>query len=65
MDSESNIDSSDEIIYQWWVPLTYTSDFSNPHLSAWLSEQAVDKTLITTGARENEWVIFNVDQVGM
>lgn len=64
MDPDSDTGSSDETVYQWWVPLTYTSNFDEPQKSAWLSDQKSSKQLITTVAQKDEWVIFNVDQVG-
>lgn len=54
-------DSTDPIVYQWWVPLTYTSDYQT-NKRDWLSVDQVSKTLPNLGAAANQWVIFNIDQ---
>ncbi|KZS09066.1 Aminopeptidase N [Daphnia magna] len=59
----SNPDSTDETVYRWWIPLTYTSDFSQPQKSSWLAFEQPAIQISNVGA-SNRWVIFNVDQVG-
>ncbi|EFX81628.1 hypothetical protein DAPPUDRAFT_317254 [Daphnia pulex] len=54
-------DSTDPIVYQWWVPLTYTSDYQT-NKRDWLSVDQISKTLPNLGAAANQWVIFNIDQ---
>lgn len=54
--------STDPIVYQWWVPLTYTNDFTQTTRRDWLPVSQVSKTLTSLGASANQWVIFNVDQ---
>jgi aminopeptidase N len=48
---------------RWWVPLTFTSDFSRPHVSDWMPNNQSDMQ-INNMADPGQWVIFNVDQVG-
>ncbi|KAI9551913.1 hypothetical protein GHT06_022250 [Daphnia sinensis] len=55
-------DSTDPIVYQWWVPLTYTSDFTQAAKRDWLPVSQVSKPLTNLGAASNQWVIFNVEQ---
>lgn len=55
-------DSTDPIVYQWWVPLTYTSDYTQTAKRDWLPVNQVSKPLSNLGAAANQWVIFNVDQ---
>ncbi|KAI9551545.1 hypothetical protein GHT06_021878 [Daphnia sinensis] len=55
-------DTTDPIVYQWWVPLTYTSDYTQATKRDWLSVNEVSKTLTSLGAAANQWIIFNVDQ---
>lgn len=55
-------DSTDPIVYQWWVPLTYTSAASQTNIRDWISVDQVSKTLPNLGAAANQWVIFNIDQ---
>jgi aminopeptidase N len=55
-------DSTDPIVYQWWVPLTYTSDYTQTTKRDWLPVDQVSKTLSNLGASANQWVIFNIDQ---
>ena len=59
----ANPKSSDETVYRWWVPLTYTSDFSSPHQHVWLPYER-DSIQINSSVTSNRWLIFNVDQVG-
>ena len=39
---KSNASSSDETVYLWWVPLTYTADFQTVG-STWLAESQSSK----------------------
>ena len=55
-------DYTDPIVYQWWVPLTYTSDYTQTTKRDWLPVDQVSKTLSNLGASANQWVIFNIDQ---
>jgi len=57
-------DSSDTNVYQWWVPLTYTRDFSLSTTDVWMSDTQQSMTITNLGAAANQWVIFNVGQVG-
>ena len=61
MSRKSN-DTTDTTVYQWWVPLTYTTDFTRPKSLAWIAESDVSQTIGNVGASPNQWVIFNVDQ---
>lgn len=56
-------DSTDTTIYQWWVPLTFSSA-SNPTAikKDWLSVDQVTKTIANVGAAANQWLLFNIDQ---
>lgn len=58
--------SNDQNVYRWWVPLTYTSNFSHPTIGRhWYpSDQGDNSILILEGATTNRWVIFNVGQEG-
>ncbi|XP_046631005.1 aminopeptidase N-like [Daphnia pulicaria] len=55
-------DTTDPTVYQWWVPLTYTSDYTQTQQRDWLSVDEFSKSLPNLGAAANQWVIFNVDQ---
>jgi aminopeptidase N len=55
-------DTTDPTVYQWWVPLTYTSDYTQTKQRDWLSVDEFSKSLPNIGAAANQWVIFNVDQ---
>nr|CAH0105565.1 unnamed protein product [Daphnia galeata] len=46
----------------WWVPLTYTHDFSLRPSTAWMSTET--RKLVSLAATKDQWVIFNVDQAG-
>lgn len=59
------MNSTDTIVYRWWVPLTYTTDFSQPPKSVWISDKEDDMQLPDLGVTDDEWVLFNVGQVGM
>lgn len=63
--SRKSNDTTDTTVYQWWVPLTYTTDISRPKTTAWISENSVTQTIANVGASANQWVIFNVDQESM
>lgn len=58
-DSDGNIDP---FMALWWVPLTYTHDFSETPTTAWLSTK--NKKLVSLAATKDQWVIFNVNQAG-
>lgn len=62
--SRKSSESNDTTIYQWWVRLTHTNDFSAPMTSAWMSDKEQNKTLNSLGAKNDQWVIFNVNQYG-
>ena len=49
---------------RWWVPLTFSVE-GNPEAATcqWIPEDS-DTVVISTEANENQWVLFNVDQVG-
>ena len=53
---------NDTTVYRWWVPLTYTSDISQPTKRQWLSADQSSRTLSNLGAKADNWIIFNVDQ---
>jgi len=59
--SRKSNDTTDTTVYQWWVPLTYTTDYSRPKSTAWISESDASQTIANV-ATTNQWVIFNVDQ---
>ena len=59
----SNPNSTDQAIYRWWVPLTYTTNFTQLHKSSWLPYEQTS-IRIANVAENNQWVIFNVDAVG-
>ena len=63
MDTEPSLDGSDEPVYKWWVPLTFTS-LGAPIKSAWMNDKDDTKHLVSLAAADDQWVIFNVDQVG-
>lgn len=61
----SNASSQDKTVYLWWVPLTYTTDFQTIG-STWLADgQTSKKHELSIPADKNQWVIFNVDQMGV
>ena len=55
----------DDTTYRWWIPLTYTSDFKETNYE-WLSpNETEDSTEISLEqVTEDDWVIFNINQVG-
>lgn len=57
-------DSSDTTVYQWWVPLTLTSDFNEPTISTWMQDNQQSIVLTNLGVPSNRWLIVNVDQLG-
>ncbi|EFX67117.1 hypothetical protein DAPPUDRAFT_115736 [Daphnia pulex] len=60
----SNASSQDKTVYLWWVPLTYTTDFQTVG-STWLADgQTGKKHELSIPVDKNQWVIFNVDQMG-
>lgn len=60
----SNASSQDKTVYLWWVPLTYTTDFQTIG-STWLADgQTSKKHELSIPADKNQWLIFNVDQMG-
>lgn len=55
----------DKTIYLWWTPLTYTADFKTIG-STWLSDNQTSKNLtLDFEVKENQWLIFNVDETGL
>jgi aminopeptidase N len=56
---EDNIEDEETV---WWVPLTYTHDFSLRPTTAWMSTKT--RQLVSLAATKDQWVIFNVDQAG-
>ena len=57
-------DTTDPTVYQWFVPLTHTNDFSTHSAIAWIDDTQQNRTLISLGATNDQWVIFNVEQQG-
>ena len=55
---------TDPALFRWWVPLTHTTDFSESRALTWLSDVQANRTLMSLGALDDQWVIFNVDQYG-
>jgi len=50
---------------RWWVPLTYTWQNNVSHiLSAWIPEESDEVDISLPDVGEEQWIIFNVDQVG-
>lgn len=50
---------------RWWVPLTYTWQNNVSHiLSAWIPEESDEVDILLPDVGEEQWIIFNVDQVG-
>lgn len=47
----------------WWIPLTYTSNY-NATFAAWMmgTEDGIELELPSSA---KEWIIFNVDQIGL
>ena len=58
-DSDGNTDPRENL---WWVPLTYTHDFSRNPSATWLSSRK--KQIFTLAATPDQWIIFNVNQTG-
>lgn len=61
MDSRPTLNST----YRWWIPLSYSSK-AQPDIvqCGWIPEYS-DQVNISLEATENQWVIFNIDQVGL
>lgn len=55
--------STDQTVYRWWVPLTYTGNFNEPQKSTWLTRDQDNVSVISLGITKDQWVIFNVEQV--
>ena len=55
--------STDQTVYRWWVPLTYSNNFNEPQKSAWLTRDQDNVSVSSLGATKDQWVIFNVQQV--
>jgi len=47
---------------RWWIYLNYTNDFHN-FGSLWLSDSKADEGF-SFDIGKNQWVIFNVDEMG-
>ena len=51
----------------WWVPLTYTNqaspDFNDTRVKTWLKATET-QTSVQSLPRKDQWVIFNVQQIG-
>uniref|UniRef100_A0A0P5FVD5 Aminopeptidase n=1 Tax=Daphnia magna TaxID=35525 RepID=A0A0P5FVD5_9CRUS len=61
---KSNSTTADPTVYLWWTPLTYTTDFRTIG-STWLAENQSSKNLtLEFEIRDDEWVIFNVNETG-
>ena len=60
MPIEDDVETDPKTI--WWVPLTYTHDFSLRPSTAWMSTET--RKLVSLAATKDQWVIFNVDQAG-
>ena len=62
-----NAESTDDTIYSWWVPLTYTSksqdNFKTTSPTTWLKEGQEQKVVQNVGGAQ-DWVIFNVQETG-
>lgn len=62
LDDFGKFTSTQDDSYVWWVPLSYTHDFSSHATTAWMGTK--NKQLITVSATNDEWLIFNVEQSG-
>ncbi|KAJ8889375.1 hypothetical protein PR048_008874 [Dryococelus australis] len=60
--------STDTHTYRWWVPLTYTTqaspNFTSTTADYWLTGLQVSSWTINLPARQNQWVLFNIQQTG-
>ena len=61
-----NENSTDQNVYSWWVPLTYTSSFSHPAEHFWMpgGSDSNQITIPKLPGSPDDWVIFNVGQEG-
>lgn len=60
----SNESSEDQTVYLWWVPITYTADFNRTAI-VWLADNQTTKNImIDFNVTNDQWLIFNIDQVG-
>lgn len=59
-----NENSTDPALYLYWIHLTFTSNFSTDPAEAWMTDEQASKRLVTLGAANDQWVLFNVDQQG-
>ncbi|CAG2063687.1 unnamed protein product, partial [Timema podura] len=62
----ASADSSDNHDYKWWVPLTFTTntskDFTTTQTQIWL-KASENETDLTDIAANDDWVIFNKQQI--
>lgn len=58
-----NENSSDKNDYSWWVPLTYTKDFTDIR-KHWMPSGSGANTIQSLPGSSANWVIFNVGQEG-
>ena len=58
-----NRPNSSELIPKWWIPLTYSTANLNQTHSTWMNPEENDIEL-DLPASADQWIIFNVDQVG-
>ncbi|XP_046441609.1 aminopeptidase Ey-like [Daphnia pulex] len=56
--------TEDTTVYRWFVPLTFTNDFTLPHRSIWISDTEDSMSVANLFAADDQWVVFNVGQVG-
>lgn len=61
---KSNSTSSDNTVYLWWIPLSYTADFKTIE-TTWLSDQQSNKDItLDFDVPSDQWLIFNVESSG-
>lgn len=59
-----NSTSSDNTVYLWWIPLSYTADFKTIE-TTWLSDQQSNKDItLDFDVPSDQWLIFNVESSG-
>lgn len=57
----SDVSSRDKSL--WWIPLTFTKDFNSIYLS-WLLGNETLLELDLPDVEADQWILFNVEQVG-
>ncbi|XP_015184594.1 PREDICTED: aminopeptidase N-like [Polistes dominula] len=66
-DNENKIKDNDEKLGAWWIPLTFATsssiiDFQSTRPKLWLNPQ--NKRTMIPNFRDDDWVLFNVQQIG-